>query len=105
MRSRISRGRWSLMKARTSSRKAASSGVNRRSMARFLLMSLPGSVRRAAVAGKPRLAQDGCLRREVGMGQSNTVRVAVLPGDGIGTEVTEATLAVLEKLTKRHGIG
>lgn len=39
------------------------------------------------------------------MGQSNTVRVAVLPGDGIGTEVTEATLAVLEKLTKRHGIG
>ncbi|MBK1659767.1 isocitrate/isopropylmalate dehydrogenase family protein [Paracraurococcus ruber] len=39
------------------------------------------------------------------MGQSNTVRVAVLPGDGIGTEVTEATLAVLEPLAKRHGIG
>src|SRR4051794_17831106 len=39
------------------------------------------------------------------MSQSNSVRVAVLPGDGIGTEVTEATLAVLEPLAKRHGIG
>ncbi|BDG71769.1 isocitrate/isopropylmalate dehydrogenase family protein [Roseomonas fluvialis] len=36
---------------------------------------------------------------------SNTLRIAVLPGDGIGTEVTEATLAVLEPLAKRHGIG
>jgi 3-isopropylmalate dehydrogenase len=36
---------------------------------------------------------------------SNTVRIAVLPGDGIGTEVTEATLAVLEPLARRHGIG
>ena len=35
----------------------------------------------------------------------NTVRIAVLPGDGIGTEVTEATLAVLEPLARRHGIG
>ena len=39
------------------------------------------------------------------MARSNTVRVAVLPGDGIGTEVTEAALAVLEPLGKRHGIG
>ncbi|MCO6419738.1 isocitrate/isopropylmalate dehydrogenase family protein [Siccirubricoccus sp. KC 17139] len=39
------------------------------------------------------------------MAGSNSVRVAVLPGDGIGTEVTQATLAVLEKLAKRHGIG
>ncbi|MFZ4409394.1 MAG: isocitrate/isopropylmalate dehydrogenase family protein [Paracraurococcus sp.] len=39
------------------------------------------------------------------MAQSNTVRIAILPGDGIGTEVTEATLAVLEPLAKRHGIG
>ena len=31
--------------------------------------------------------------------------MAVLPGDGIGTEVTEATLAVLEPLGKRHGLG
>ena len=36
---------------------------------------------------------------------SNTVNIAVLPGDGIGTEVTNATLAVLEPLGKRHGIG
>jgi len=35
----------------------------------------------------------------------NTVHVAVLPGDGIGTEVTAAALAVLEPLAKRHGIG
>src|SRR3954470_8677006 len=39
------------------------------------------------------------------MSQSNSVRIAVLPGDGIGTEVTDATLAVLEPLAKRHGIG
>jgi 3-isopropylmalate dehydrogenase len=39
------------------------------------------------------------------MAGSNTVRIAVLPGDGIGTEVTEATLAVLEPLARRHGIG
>jgi 3-isopropylmalate dehydrogenase len=36
---------------------------------------------------------------------ANSVRIAVLPGDGIGTEVTEATLAVLEPLARRHGIG
>ncbi|TCZ55091.1 isocitrate/isopropylmalate dehydrogenase family protein [Roseicella aquatilis] len=39
------------------------------------------------------------------MAQSNSVRIAVLPGDGIGTEVTEATLLVLEPLARRHGIG
>ena len=36
---------------------------------------------------------------------SNTHRIALLPGDGIGTEVTAATLAVLEPLAKRHGLG
>jgi 3-isopropylmalate dehydrogenase len=36
---------------------------------------------------------------------SNTLRIAVLPGDGIGTEVIAAALAVLEPLAKRHGIG
>jgi 3-isopropylmalate dehydrogenase len=36
---------------------------------------------------------------------TNSVRVAVLPGDGIGAEVTEATLGVLEKVTRRHGLG
>jgi 3-isopropylmalate dehydrogenase len=36
---------------------------------------------------------------------SNTHRIAVLPGDGIGTEVTAATLAVLEPLARRHGLG
>lgn len=36
---------------------------------------------------------------------SNTLSIALMPGDGIGTEVTAATLAVLEPLAKRHGIG
>ena len=36
---------------------------------------------------------------------SNSIHVAVLPGDGIGVEVTEATLAVLEPLARRHGLG
>lgn len=36
---------------------------------------------------------------------SNTVRVALMPGDGIGTEVTEACIAVLEPLARRHGLG
>ncbi|WP_135466070.1 isocitrate/isopropylmalate dehydrogenase family protein [Crenalkalicoccus roseus] len=36
---------------------------------------------------------------------SNSVRIAVMPGDGIGTEVTEAALAVLERLAQRHGLG
>jgi 3-isopropylmalate dehydrogenase len=36
---------------------------------------------------------------------SNSIRIAVLPGDGIGTEVTAATLAVLEPLAKRHNLG
>ena len=35
----------------------------------------------------------------------DTVRIAVLPGDGIGREVTDAALAVLEPLGKRHGLG
>jgi 3-isopropylmalate dehydrogenase len=39
------------------------------------------------------------------MPTSNAVRVAVMPGDGIGVEVTEATLGVLEKLARRHGLG
>jgi 3-isopropylmalate dehydrogenase len=37
--------------------------------------------------------------------QKNTVSVAVLPGDGIGPEVVAATLAVLEPLVRRHGLG
>jgi 3-isopropylmalate dehydrogenase len=36
---------------------------------------------------------------------SNSIHVAVLPGDGIGVEVTDATLAVLEPLARRHGLG
>lgn len=32
------------------------------------------------------------------------VTVAVIPGDGIGTEVVEPTLAILEELGPRHGI-
>ncbi|MGG5890349.1 isocitrate/isopropylmalate dehydrogenase family protein [Falsiroseomonas sp. HC035] len=36
---------------------------------------------------------------------SNAVRIAVMPGDGIGVEVTDATTAVLEKLVRRHGLG
>ncbi len=35
----------------------------------------------------------------------NAIEVAVLAGDGIGPEVTEATLAVLEALGRRHALG
>ena len=36
---------------------------------------------------------------------SNSVQVALMPGDGIGVEVTEATMAVLGRLARRHGLG
>lgn len=36
---------------------------------------------------------------------SNAVHVAVMPGDGIGVEVTDAAMGVLEKLQRRHGLG
>ena len=36
---------------------------------------------------------------------SNSVRVALMPGDGIGVEVTNAAVSVLEKLKRRHGLG
>jgi 3-isopropylmalate dehydrogenase len=36
---------------------------------------------------------------------SNALRIAVMPGDGIGVEVTDAALGVLEKLARRHGLG
>ncbi len=36
---------------------------------------------------------------------TNTVEIAVLAGDGIGPEVTEATLAVLDALARRHALG
>lgn len=36
---------------------------------------------------------------------SNAVKVALMPGDGIGVEVLDATLPLLEKLTRRHGLG
>lgn len=36
---------------------------------------------------------------------SNSVRIAVMPGDGIGVEVTEAAMAVVQKLARRHGLG
>lgn len=36
---------------------------------------------------------------------SNSMRVAVMPGDGIGVEVTDAAMGVLGKLARRHGIG
>lgn len=35
----------------------------------------------------------------------NSLNIAVMPGDGIGVEVMDATLGVLEKLTRRHGLG
>ena len=35
----------------------------------------------------------------------NSLRIAVMPGDGIGVEVMDAALGVLEKLTRRHGLG
>jgi 3-isopropylmalate dehydrogenase len=36
---------------------------------------------------------------------SNTVNVALMPGDGIGVEVTDAAMGVLAKLVARHGLG
>ncbi len=39
------------------------------------------------------------------MTSPNALRIALLPGDGIGVEVTDATLFVLEKLARRHGLG
>lgn len=38
------------------------------------------------------------------MSGSNSVRIAVMPGDGIGPEVMDATLAVLEPLARRHSL-
>lgn len=35
----------------------------------------------------------------------NSLHIAVMPGDGIGAEVMDAALGVLEKLTRRHGLG
>lgn len=35
----------------------------------------------------------------------NTLHIALMPGDGIGTEVTDACLAVLDPLARRHGLG
>jgi 3-isopropylmalate dehydrogenase len=35
---------------------------------------------------------------------SSDLQIAVLPGDGIGVEVTEAALAVLQVLTRLHGL-
>jgi 3-isopropylmalate dehydrogenase len=39
------------------------------------------------------------------MALSNAVNVALMPGDGIGVEVTDATMGVLQKLVRRHGLG
>jgi 3-isopropylmalate dehydrogenase len=39
------------------------------------------------------------------MALSNAVNVALMPGDGIGVEVTDATMGVLQRLAKRHGLG
>ena len=39
------------------------------------------------------------------MATSNAMRIAVMPGDGIGIEVTEVALGVLGKLARRHGLG
>ena len=33
------------------------------------------------------------------------MRIAVLPGDGIGPEITDATIAVLEAVDRKHGLG
>lgn len=36
---------------------------------------------------------------------SNTLRIALMPGDGIGVEVLDAAMGVVEKLARRHGLG
>ncbi|MBR0644903.1 isocitrate/isopropylmalate dehydrogenase family protein [Plastoroseomonas hellenica] len=35
----------------------------------------------------------------------NALHIALMPGDGIGTEVTEVCVGVLEPLARRHGLG
>jgi 3-isopropylmalate dehydrogenase len=35
----------------------------------------------------------------------NTLRIAVMPGDGIGVEVMDAALAVMQAVEKRHALG
>ncbi|HWL67030.1 MAG TPA: isocitrate/isopropylmalate dehydrogenase family protein [Geminicoccus sp.] len=37
--------------------------------------------------------------------KSNAFNIAVMPGDGIGIEVMDATLAVLDAVERRHGLG
>jgi 3-isopropylmalate dehydrogenase len=37
--------------------------------------------------------------------RANEMRVALMPGDGIGVEVTDAAMAVLGRLARRHGLG
>ncbi|ONG58661.1 3-isopropylmalate dehydrogenase [Pseudoroseomonas deserti] len=39
------------------------------------------------------------------MALSNALQIALMPGDGIGVEVTEACVAVLRPLARRHGLG
>jgi 3-isopropylmalate dehydrogenase len=39
------------------------------------------------------------------MAGTNALRIAVMPGDGIGAEVMEAATDVLRKLVRRHGLG
>ncbi|WP_375459662.1 isocitrate/isopropylmalate dehydrogenase family protein [uncultured Enterovirga sp.] len=39
------------------------------------------------------------------MGRGNAFEIAVMPGDGIGTEVTEAAIAVLRAAEERFGLG
>ena len=36
---------------------------------------------------------------------SNAINLALMPGDGIGVEVMEAAMGVLQKLARRHGLG
>lgn len=38
------------------------------------------------------------------MSGSNTIRIAVMPGDGIGPEVISVAVSVLERLARRHGL-
>ncbi|PWS38881.1 3-isopropylmalate dehydrogenase [Falsiroseomonas bella] len=36
---------------------------------------------------------------------SNAINLALMPGDGIGVEVMDAAMGVLQKLARRHGLG
>lgn len=72
-------------------------------MSKFALLSLAtvflGSNAFAPTSRTPRTS----VRQEMAVSKKDTYSVTLLPGDGIGPEITEATKLVLRSLCKRFG--